>query len=99
MVSEHYNADPYALSRKVRKRFREEKKLEKQRSDADNEIKSRYGLPGEFNLVEEDESAREEARRDWAKGRQELRLRDGLKRKRIGMLLLRPPTTTRLTFP
>jgi coiled-coil domain-containing protein 130 len=65
-VSEHYNGDPYSLSLKVRKRFREEKKIELAKRQADDAIKGRYGLPETLRLLEEDEKAVQEARSRWA---------------------------------
>ncbi|KAJ7718846.1 hypothetical protein B0H14DRAFT_2271485, partial [Mycena olivaceomarginata] len=51
-ASERYDSDPFAVSSKVRKRFREEKKVVKK--GADDEIKSRYGLPETLSLVGDD---------------------------------------------
>jgi len=64
-MSEHYNADPYSLSVRVRKRFREEKKVELAKRQADEAIKGRYGLPETLRLLEEDEKAVQEARSQW----------------------------------
>ncbi|EIM90819.1 DUF572-domain-containing protein, partial [Stereum hirsutum FP-91666 SS1] len=70
-VSEHYNSDPYALSRRVRKHFREEKKVEKQKEEVDNGIKARYGLDSDLVLIREDEDAVAAAKDEWKKGRSE----------------------------
>ena len=68
-MSEHYNADPYAHSLRLRKRFREEKKVEKQKEEADNHIKARYGLPSELSLLRDDDTSIQEASDAWAKAR------------------------------
>ena len=80
-VSEHYNSDPYKLSLKVRQRFREEKKIEKQKLAVDNELKLRYGLPEALNLAPDDE-VRAEAKQEWERGREELRTRNITKRRK-----------------
>ncbi|KAF8072115.1 CWC16 protein [Lyophyllum atratum] len=71
-LSEQYNADPYALSNKVRKRFREVKKVEKRKQRADDHIKGRYGLPASLSLLEEDEVSRNEAKEKWAHAQREV---------------------------
>jgi len=83
-VSEHYNADPYTLSLKVRKKFREEKKIDQQKRKADDELKGRYGLPVSFSLLEDDAKAREEAKSAWEEAKQKLQSKESLKRRRIG---------------
>lgn len=83
-VSEHYNADPYTLSLKVRKKFREEKKLDQQKRKADDELKGRYGLPASLSLLEEDAKAREEAKSAWEEAKQQLQSKESAKRRRIG---------------
>jgi coiled-coil domain-containing protein 130 len=82
-MSEHYNSDPYALSLKVRKRFREEKKVEKQKKTVDDQIKGRYGLPETLSLLEDDDKTTEEAKQGWARGRQELQLQESSKRRKL----------------
>lgn len=84
-VSEQYNADPYTLSTKVRKRFREEKKIEKQKRDADDQIKGKYALPETLGLVPDDDDAKDEARQAWEQGRRELELRERSKRRRLAI--------------
>ncbi|KII84440.1 hypothetical protein PLICRDRAFT_701980 [Plicaturopsis crispa FD-325 SS-3] len=84
-VSEQYNADPYTLSTKVRKRFREEKKIEKQKRDADDQIKGKYALPETLGLVPDDDDAKDEARQAWERGRRELELRERSKRRRFAI--------------
>ena len=71
-VSEHYNADPYSLSSKVRKRFREDKKIEKEKKAIDDALKGRYGLPETLALVAEDDESKLEAKSEWEKGKSEL---------------------------
>ena len=70
-ASEHYNADPYALSKKVRKHFREEKKEDLKKRKADDNLKGRYGLPSELKLLEDDEEAVREAKAQWEAARME----------------------------
>ncbi|TRM64976.1 CWC16 protein [Schizophyllum amplum] len=87
-ASERFNADPYALSRKVRKHFRAEKKVEQKKRTADDEIKNRYGLPEELNLASarDDEGTISEAKAAWAKGKRELEQRqsEAAKRRKLG---------------
>ncbi|KAI5892409.1 DUF572-domain-containing protein [Schizophyllum commune H4-8] len=87
-ASDRLNADPYALSRKVRKHFREEKKVEQKKRAADDEIKDRYGLPVELDLARarEDEDSAKEAREAWVRGKRELEQREaeGAKRRKLG---------------
>ncbi|KAG6853786.1 hypothetical protein C0991_001375 [Blastosporella zonata] len=82
-MSEHYNADPYTLSIKVRKRFREVKKVEQQKQKADDNIKSRYGLPASLSLLEEDDATAKEAKEEWARGKRELAAEESNKRRRL----------------
>jgi len=98
-VSEHYNSDPYALSLKVRKRFRQEKKVEKEKQAADDRIKGRYGLPETLRLVEEDDDIKSEAREGWRKGRKELEMRDRMKRHRLSLGTTMMPASSTLKVP
>lgn len=82
-LSEHYNADPYILSSKVRKRFRDVKKVEQQKQKADDNIKSCYGLPESLNLLEDDEGMIKEAKEEWERGRRELSAKESNKRRRL----------------
>ena len=70
-LSDKYNEDPYAASVRARKKFREEKKVEKVKEAADNATKSRYGLPAELKLLEEGSNEADEAKREWLKARRE----------------------------
>ncbi|KAG8864914.1 hypothetical protein FRB96_003501 [Tulasnella sp. 330] len=63
-LSEHYNSDPYAMSSKLRKSFREEKKVLKRKRELDDDFKSRYSLPEDLSLVAEDD-VRQEAKDIW----------------------------------
>jgi coiled-coil domain-containing protein 130 len=96
-VSEHYNSDPYTLSLRVRKRFREEKKIEQERVAADNALKSKYGLPEHLELIPDDDDTKAEARREWEKGKAELRAKEGPKKRRTGRPMLPSKTTTTAT--
>jgi coiled-coil domain-containing protein 130 len=89
-VSEHYNFDPYSLSSKARRKFREEKKVELKRQQSDDLLKGRYGLPASLSLVEDDLVAVQEARAQWEKGKQELQLRESKRRKTVTETTLIP---------
>ncbi len=93
-MSERYSADPYSLSVKVRKKFREEKKIEQQKRKADDDIKGRYGLPTSLSLLEDDEKAKEEAKSAWEEARQHFQSQERAKRRRLGGLDV-PSTTSR----
>ncbi|KAG6820315.1 hypothetical protein H0H93_002402 [Arthromyces matolae] len=82
-LSEQYNADPYTLSTKVRKRFREDKKVEQQKRKADDHLKNRYGFPVSLNLVEEDEASAKAAKEEWERGRRDLATQQNSKRRRL----------------
>ncbi|KAG8910378.1 hypothetical protein FRC00_008293, partial [Tulasnella sp. 408] len=69
-LSEHYNADPYALSVKVRKKFREEKKAEKRKREEDDDFKTKWALDKDLQLVP-DEEVRTEAKEAWESGKKE----------------------------
>ncbi|KNZ72101.1 Coiled-coil domain-containing protein, partial [Termitomyces sp. J132] len=84
-LSENYNADPYTLSSKVRKRFREIKKVEQQKQKADDHIRNRYGLPATLRLLEEDEASIKEAKEEWDRGQRELATRVSNKRRRLAV--------------
>ncbi|KAF8526033.1 CWC16 protein, partial [Hysterangium stoloniferum] len=75
-VSDRYNTDPYALSSKVRKRFREEKKVEKAIKAKDDEVKRRYGLPEALPLVRDDPGLDMEAKEQFKQARRKLLLED-----------------------
>ena len=80
-VSEHFNSDPYSLSLKARKKFREEKKIELGKRQADDALKGRYALPTTLRLLEDDAEATEEAKKQWETGQQEHRLKESKRRK------------------
>lgn len=80
-LSEHYGSDPFELSSKVRKRFREEKKAEKRKRDADEAVKEKYALPTDLKLVDNAEVEEEASR--WKGERRDWEARDNAKRRRI----------------
>lgn len=83
-LADHYGEDPYSLSLKVRKRFRVEKKIEKEKQEADKELKGKYGLPEELPLLAaEDEDIRTQAKEDWLKGRQALASQQNNKKRKL----------------
>jgi coiled-coil domain-containing protein 130 len=69
-LSAHYNEDPYAHSQRARKRLRAEKKVEQTRTEADKNLKEKYGLPADLALERADDAgAAAEARDEWVRGR------------------------------
>ncbi|KAF9039705.1 DUF572-domain-containing protein [Hymenopellis radicata] len=66
-VADQFNADPYTLSSKVRKRFREDKKVDIAKRKADDTIKDRYALPSSLKLLEDSAQTAQEAKEQWAK--------------------------------
>ena len=84
-LADHYSSDPYEHSRRVRKRFREQKKIDKARDEADDAVKSAYGLPEELALSADDEESRARAKEAWEQGRQALEERESVKRRRLGV--------------
>ncbi|KAJ4495135.1 DUF572-domain-containing protein [Lentinula edodes] len=80
-VSDRYNSDPYSLSLKARKHFREDKKIWKEKEKSDTQVKDRYALPTNLSLAEEDGETIKEAKEQWRKGREEILLRDSKRRK------------------
>lgn len=93
-VSEHFNADPYSLSVKVRKKFREEKKIELGKRQADDAIKGRYGLPATLRLLEEDEKAVEDARSQWINAKAALGEQESKRRKISSFGSTQSPSTS-----
>ncbi|KAG9017478.1 hypothetical protein FRB90_001122 [Tulasnella sp. 427] len=81
-LSEHYNADPYALSVKVRKKFREEKKTEKRKRDQDDDFKTKWALDKDLHLVP-DEEVRSEAKEAWESGKRDFDREAGAKRRAL----------------
>jgi len=67
-LSDRVNSDPYSHSKRMRRFFREEKKVEKAKEAADNLIKDQFALPKEMKLVDEKEVV-EEAKESWKEGR------------------------------
>ncbi|KAJ3509061.1 hypothetical protein NLJ89_g5422 [Agrocybe chaxingu] len=96
VVSEHYNSDPYSLSLKARKKFRDEKKVEQQKRKADDELKGRYGLPTTLSLLREDEKSVQEAKDLWSKAKVD---HLGAKRRRTTIEVSSIPATTSARLP
>lgn len=80
-LSENYNADPYELSKRVRKQFREVKKVEKRKRAEDEGVKEKYGLPTTLKLIDEAE-VKEEAKLAWAQERPAWEAQERSKRRR-----------------
>ncbi|KAE9401449.1 DUF572-domain-containing protein [Gymnopus androsaceus JB14] len=80
-ASDQYNSDPYSLSLKVRKHFREDKKIRKEKEKSDTQVKDRYALPTTLTLVDEDAETIKDAKEQWQKGREEILLRESKRRK------------------
>lgn len=81
--SDHYGSDPYALSLKVRRKFRVEKKIEKEKEAADDSLKGKYGLPETLSLAAESDESRAQAQEDWRKGRLELEARQSAQKRKL----------------
>ncbi|KAI0329248.1 DUF572-domain-containing protein [Cubamyces sp. BRFM 1775] len=93
-LSDHYSSDPYAHSLRVRKRFREQKKVDKAREEADEHIKSVYGLPETLALTTEDEESKAKAKEQWEQARQAMEERESAKRRKIGAELAVVPSAS-----
>ncbi|KAF7424342.1 hypothetical protein PC9H_009649 [Pleurotus ostreatus] len=91
-VSEQYNSDPYTLSRKVRKRFREVKKAALEKEAADDSLKGRYGLPETLKLLDEAEDDAIHAKEEWKQARKELAEEASSKRRRLVLTSVSRPT-------
>ncbi|EAU85464.2 hypothetical protein CC1G_06365 [Coprinopsis cinerea okayama7 len=100
-VSDRYNADPYTLSSKVRRRFREEKKIEKEKRKADDSLKGQYGLPEELKLLDDNNEMKEDAKALWTKAKRELEERKAgdVKRRRLTVDGLPSSSSTSLLSP
>ena len=83
-LSDRYASDPYAHSLRVRKRFREQKKLDKAQEAADERIKDAYGLPEELPLTAESEESKARAKEQWDQARHAHEERESVKRRKIG---------------
>lgn len=77
MISDRYNNDPYTLSSRVRRKFREEKKIDKAIKVKDDEVKRRYGLPETLSLIREDTQLQDEAKEQFRNARQKSQLEGG----------------------
>jgi len=80
-LSDTYNADPYELSKRVRKHFRKEKKVEKRKRAEEDGVKDKYALPSTLKLVDETE-VKEEAKIAWAEERPAWEAQERSKRRR-----------------
>ncbi|KAI0297270.1 hypothetical protein B0F90DRAFT_1740640 [Multifurca ochricompacta] len=93
--SAHYNEDPYTHSLRVRKRFRAEKRIEQARTEADKNLKEKYGLPAELALERADDAATTaEAREEWARERLERAGENANRKRKLALeapMLLGPP--------
>ncbi|KAK7051108.1 Protein saf4 [Paramarasmius palmivorus] len=89
-VSDHFSADPYTLSLKVRKQFRQDKKVRLDKEKADSNIRDRYALPTTLALAEDDQKALGDAKEQWEKARHEKQSQANRQR--------RLPTQTSITF-
>ncbi|KAI0648879.1 DUF572-domain-containing protein [Trametes meyenii] len=98
-LSDHYASDPYSHSLRVRKRFREQKKIDKAREDVDERIKSTYGLPETLALTAEDEASKSKAKEEWEKARQVMADQLSAKRRKIGteIAVVPGPSSSRLS--
>lgn len=93
-LADHYGSDPYSISLRVRKRFREQKKVEKALEEADEAIKSAYGLPEVLALSAENDETRAKAKEEWERGKQALEERESVKRRKFGAEVAIIPRST-----
>ncbi|KAI0833728.1 DUF572-domain-containing protein [Trametes gibbosa] len=99
-LSDHYSSDPYSHSLRLRKRFREQKKVDKAREEADDRLKAAYGLPETLALTAEDEDSKTKAKEEWERARQALEAQNSAKRRKVGAeLAIMPRATTSRTSP
>ncbi|GJJ08451.1 hypothetical protein Clacol_002669 [Clathrus columnatus] len=96
MVSDHYNNDPYTLSSRARRKFREEKRIEKAIKAKDDEVKRRYGLPENLSLLPEDGQFQEDAREKFRTAREKLTLESGSRNIRPASLSAKAALTASL---
>ena len=89
-LSDHYGDDPYSLSKLVRKRFREEKKVETEKQKADDALKGRYGLPETLKLTRDDEATQAKDKEEWEKAKKEYALQDRSKRRKLEPVVIIP---------
>lgn len=90
-LSEKYNSDPYSLSLKARKQFREVKKIEQKKRKTDELLKDRYALPATLSLLEDDDTAVEDAKIAWQKAREDHDLQES-KRTKTGVHITSIPS-------
>ncbi|KAI0090182.1 CWC16 protein [Irpex rosettiformis] len=89
-LADHYGDDPYTLSKLARKRFREEKKVEKEKQAADDALKGRYGLPETLKLTRDDEATQAKDKEEWERGKREFASRDRNKRRKLELVGIVP---------
>ncbi|TDL25514.1 DUF572-domain-containing protein [Rickenella mellea] len=81
-LSDHYNTDPYSLSTKVRRLFRQEKKIEAKKKEADDATRGKYALPEDLKLLQDDEQTTAAAKEEWVTTRREFLADEEAKRRR-----------------
>ncbi|WVQ75105.1 hypothetical protein IAR50_004714 [Cryptococcus sp. DSM 104548] len=72
--SARLNADPYAVSVALRRKFREEKRVMLEKQDRDDDVKAKYGLGEDVDLGEEEVEGGQE---QWKAARVDKDLRSG----------------------
>lgn len=82
------------MSSRIRKRFREDKKVEQKKRAADDNVKSKYGLPSTLSLVEDDEEARQEAKSEWDRARLAQSSRESAKRRKLSTEIIPIPSSS-----
>lgn len=95
-ASDYYNEDPYSASLRVRKRFRAEKKIDQAKQVADKQLKGKYALPEELQLLEDDAKARDEAHSEWIRGRADYKVQTSNKRQRLTAPAVSASSSSRL---
>jgi coiled-coil domain-containing protein 130 len=71
--------------------------LDKAKKEVDDGIRGKYALPEDLTLVEEDEETKKDAKEEWEKGRRQLRLQEGSKRRKLGLGLEATTTSSSTT--
>lgn len=71
--------------------------MDKVKKALDDGIRGKYALPEDLKLVEDDEETKKDAKEEWEKGRRELRLQEGVKRRKLGLEVATIPSSSTLS--
>ena len=64
-LSDRLHADPYAISQRLRRNFRQEKKMENALQQRDIDLKEKYGLGHHIQLDRQDPASSEKEKESW----------------------------------